>query len=333
MPRGSSRRSSPRPATCSRCPPGFRYEVIAELRRDRRRTTAPARSSGRPPSGPTAPWSCAAGNGYRLVQNHEASPGSTLPVPLVEGTIYDPGALGGGCTVIDVTRSGRRRSEWVGLSGTISNCAGGPTPWGSWLTCEESEAKAGTGTFEKDHGYVFEVFADQPSAQSPLADQGVGPLRPRGRRHRAEPDPRLPHRGRRRPERALLPLDRADRLPAAAADRGRPRRRRRHARGPGGARPRRQRAARPGLRDLRADRPALPDPVGQGPRPAAPPPRRSASSSPTGRSPAPRSSREPGATRTAPSSCPASRSPRPTCPPTRPSTTASSGTTGTPTRR
>ncbi len=83
-----------------------------------------------------------------MIQNHEASPGSPQPVPLVEGTVYDPGALGGGCTVIDVARNGRRRSEWVGLSGTISNCAGGPTPWGSWLTCEESEATAGTGTLQ-----------------------------------------------------------------------------------------------------------------------------------------------------------------------------------------
>ena len=95
-------------------------------------------------------------------------------MPLVEGTTYDPGALGGGCTVIDVTRSGQRRSEWVGLSGTISNCAGGPTPWGSWLTCEESEAKAGTGTLQKDHGYVFEVFADEPSKQVPVPIKAWG---------------------------------------------------------------------------------------------------------------------------------------------------------------
>ena len=82
--------------------------------------------------------------------------------------MYDPGVLGGGCTVVETDRDGRRVSEWVGLSGTYSNCAGGPTPWGSWLTCEETEAKAGTGTLQKDHGYVFEVFADLPAKQSPL---------------------------------------------------------------------------------------------------------------------------------------------------------------------
>jgi hypothetical protein len=122
---------------------------------------------GKTPERPDGTLVVESGSGLRLIQNHEASPGSSQPVPLVQGTTYDPGCLGGGCTVIDVTRTGRRRREWVGLSGTYSNCAGGPTPWGSWLTCEETEARAGTGTLQKDHGYVFEVFADEPSAQSP----------------------------------------------------------------------------------------------------------------------------------------------------------------------
>jgi secreted PhoX family phosphatase len=49
-------------------------------------------------------------------------------------------------------------SQYLSLAGTNRNCAGGQTPWGSWLTCEESTERAG-GTVEQDHGYVFEVPA------------------------------------------------------------------------------------------------------------------------------------------------------------------------------
>jgi uncharacterized protein len=47
------------------------------------------------------------------------------------GTVYDPGAVGaGGCTVITTDRAGRNLGEFVALSGTVSNCAGGPTRGG-----------------------------------------------------------------------------------------------------------------------------------------------------------------------------------------------------------
>jgi secreted PhoX family phosphatase len=147
-------------------PQGFSYEVVAVSgQTDLHDGTG--KVIGTTPERPDGTTAVNAGNRMRLIQNHEASPGSQAPVPFVEGTVYDRGALGGGCTVIETTRSGRRVSEWVGLSGTIGNCAGGPTPWGSWLTCEETEAKAGTGTLEKDHGYVFEVFAGTPAQQAP----------------------------------------------------------------------------------------------------------------------------------------------------------------------
>ena len=155
-------------------PRGFSYELVAQSGVTDLHDGA-GKVIGKTPERPDGTTVVEQGNRLRLIQNHEAGPGSPLPVPLVEGTVYDRGALGGGCTVLEANRStGKRISEWVGLSGTISNCAGGPTPWGSWLTCEESEAKAGTGTLEKDHGYVFEVFAGTPGEQTPLPIKAWG---------------------------------------------------------------------------------------------------------------------------------------------------------------
>ncbi|MDQ0712538.1 secreted PhoX family phosphatase [Streptomyces luteogriseus] len=93
-----------------------------------------------------------------LVNNHELKgPRANWehPVPLTEGLVYDPAAAGG-CTVVEVRPDGRV-AEWVGIAGTSTNCAGGATPWGTWLTCEENSDKAGVNGMTKDHGYVFEV--------------------------------------------------------------------------------------------------------------------------------------------------------------------------------
>ncbi|MFB8244915.1 alkaline phosphatase PhoX [Streptomyces sp. NPDC055952] len=93
-----------------------------------------------------------------LVNNHELKGPRAKwahPVPLTEGLVYDPAAAGG-CTVVEVRPDGRV-AEWVGIAGTSTNCAGGRTPWGTWLTCEENSDKAGVNGMTKDHGYVFEV--------------------------------------------------------------------------------------------------------------------------------------------------------------------------------
>lgn len=123
--------------------------------------------------------------GIRLVRNHECRADTDVTVPLVAGTVYDAGiATGmGGNTVVELDASGRFKQQWVALSGTIRNCAGGETPWGSWLACEEDTTKAGTeiirggkswGTTQKDHGYVFEVFPDVVAQQSPLPIKAWG---------------------------------------------------------------------------------------------------------------------------------------------------------------
>ena len=106
-----------------------------------------------------------------LVRNHEVDAdapreegpfqnGQSLP----ETETYDAG-LGGTTTVVYDTEQQAVRRQFVSLAGTIRNCAGGPTPWNSWLTCEETVQRAND-TFAKDHGYVFEVPA---TAQPQLA--------------------------------------------------------------------------------------------------------------------------------------------------------------------
>ncbi|WP_242885344.1 alkaline phosphatase PhoX [Actinomadura litoris] len=88
----------------------------------------------------------------RLVRNHEQSTNGTRAVARPEWT-YDPAAWGG-TTTLEVDREGALLSQYVSLAGTSTNCAGGRTPWGTWLTCEETEGFAAQ---TKTHGWVFEV--------------------------------------------------------------------------------------------------------------------------------------------------------------------------------
>ncbi|MFW5660778.1 MAG: alkaline phosphatase PhoX, partial [Oceanicaulis sp.] len=72
----------------------------------------------------------------------------------------------GGTTTVHVDPVSRRVvRQFMSIAGTENNCAGGPTPWASWITCEETLTRAGeAGT--KAHGYAFEV----PSAATGLVD-------------------------------------------------------------------------------------------------------------------------------------------------------------------
>jgi secreted PhoX family phosphatase len=124
------------------------------------------------------------GNEIRLIRNHEVTNGRTpIEGSAIGAKPYDEMAGGGTTTLVIDPRTNEVIRDFVSLSGTLINCAGGRTPWGSWISCEEgtlgktvitTQDGRKYGGFTKPHGYCFEVSAAANSVIEPVPLKAMG---------------------------------------------------------------------------------------------------------------------------------------------------------------
>ena len=119
------------------------------------------------------------GDRITLIRNHELVNDAGAFGP---STIHwDPAAGGGTSTIEFDAKTGKAGPAHPSLSGTLQNCAGGVTPWGTWLSCEEFVYDPGArppgaqpNRLVRKHGYVFDV---PPDGRQPEPLEGLGLFR------------------------------------------------------------------------------------------------------------------------------------------------------------
>jgi len=118
-----------------------------------------------------------------LVRNHEVVSDTGAFGP--SNIHYDP-ACGGGTLTLEIDADDATlHAARPSLAGTLQNCSGGTTPWGTWLSCEEYVYEAPQpqavgvdssarplGKLAREHGFVFEVHPDGTRAPVALEDMG-----------------------------------------------------------------------------------------------------------------------------------------------------------------
>ncbi|MEL7022642.1 MAG: alkaline phosphatase PhoX [Pseudomonadota bacterium] len=152
-------------------PRGFSYRIMSELGRE-------MNDGFKVPDAADGMGCFDLGNGeLALVRNHELvpqEPTGDVMQPAYD-TIADTGIPlpGGTTTLVLDAKTLQLKREYRSLVGTIRNCSGGTTPWGSWLTCEEAVV-SGHPQLHQEHGFVFEVPANAGGLVDPVPLKAMG---------------------------------------------------------------------------------------------------------------------------------------------------------------